>query len=327
MIFYILIYLSIIFLIYTNALTDAPNAISTLVGTKVMSFRKAAIWSAFFNVLGIIFMCFVSLSVANTITEMVSFTNKIQGLCIVFSGIIATIIFANTSMFFGIPTSETHAIVAGLTGAILATGGIEKVSIDAWSKIGIGLFFSIVGTFFITKIFYRMLKNKNSLEKNRFIQILSSLGVSFMHGAQDGQKFIGILIVFYCVMNGFVIPKEVLPEDCIWIIVVTCIIMFIGVSTGGRRIVETLGNDLTVLNRKNAVISDISTVFILLVSSINGLPVSTSHVKTVSIISSTEEKVNFDKFFDIVKAWFFTFPVCIGLAFWIMKFLMRIYMV
>ncbi len=321
MIFYILIYLSIIFLIYTNALTDAPNAISTLVGTKVLSFKRAALFSAFFNVLGIIFMSFFNLSVANTITEMVSFSNKIEGLCIVFSGIISTILFANIAMCFGIPTSETHSIVSGLTGAIIASEGLDGISVEAWKKIAIGLIFSILGTVVITKVFLKILKSNEKLEDKKGIQVLSSFGVSFMHGAQDGQKFIGILIVFYCVMNSLIVPEVVLAKDYIWIIIVTSIIMFIGVSTGGRKIVETLGTNLVDLKRKNAIISDISTIFILLLSSVNGMPVSTSHVKTVSIISATDGKVNFIKFFEIIKAWIFTFPVCMGIAYLIMKVL------
>lgn len=135
MILYILIYLSIIFLIYTNALTDAPNAISTLVGTKVLSFKKAAFVSAFFNVCGILLMTVLNLSVANTITELVQFGNGYEGICIVFSGIISTVIFSNIAIVFGIPTSETHSIVSGITGAIIALEGLASVNGDSWKKI------------------------------------------------------------------------------------------------------------------------------------------------------------------------------------------------
>ena len=154
----------IIILIFTNAITDAPNAIATLVGTKVMPFRKAANLSAIFNFIGIIVMSFINISVANCISSMVDLKDSENGMIVLLSGIISVILFALVAMKFGIPTSETHGLIAGLTGAAVAIYGWNSVSLYEWRNVLIGLGWSIVGTFVIgylvTKIFKKIISYK-----------------------------------------------------------------------------------------------------------------------------------------------------------------------
>ena len=120
----ITILLIITVLIFTNALTDAPNAIATLVGTKVMEFKKAAKLSAVFNLIGIIVMSFINFSVANCVSSMVNLNDGSLGYVVLICAIISVIIFALVALAFGIPTSETHALVAGLTGSAIAVIGL-----------------------------------------------------------------------------------------------------------------------------------------------------------------------------------------------------------
>lgn len=328
MFFYIIIFIFIIFLIYTNALTDAPNAISTVVGTKALKFKEAAFISAIFNLLGIIVMSIFNFSIADFIFSMIDMSDKILGLSIIFSAILSTIIFANIALLFGIPTSETHSLIAGITGGLLGCNKFSSVSSKEWLNIVIGLIVSIIGTYIITKIIDFILRNlikrKMKTSDKKKLQILSSSGVSFMHGAQDGQKFIGVIIAYQLLLQNRTLIQSPMAENYFWIIVLVSIVMFIGVATGGRKIVETLGNDITDLDDEDALISDFSTVVVLLFSSLNGIPISTSHVKTVSIIASTDKnkKINFGKVADIFKAWIFTFPVCIFISFICMKMLM-----
>ncbi len=330
MIFYISIFILIIFLIYTNALTDAPNAISTVVGTKVLKFKDAAFISAIFNLIGIIVMSILNFSVADFIFSMIDMSNKIQGLSIIFSAILSTIVFSNVALLFGIPTSETHSLIAGITGALIACKKIDAISIKEWEQIIIGLVISIIGTYIVTKMINIVSRKyiNNSISDNikRKLQILSSAGVSFMHGAQDGQKFIGVIIAYQMLIRNEAIVQSVSPENYFWVIVLVSVVMFVGVATGGRKIVETLGNDITELNYDDALVSDFSSIFILLISSLNGIPISTSHVKTVSIFGAVDKdkKVNFGKVSDIFKAWIYTFPICILIAYVCMKGLMFI---
>lgn len=325
-----LILIIITILIFTNALTDAPNAIATLVGAKVMEFKKAAKLSAVFNLIGIIVMSFINFSVADCISSMVNINDGINGYIVLISAMLSVIIFALIALRFGIPTSETHALTAGLTGATIAIYGIKAVNFNEWLNVIIGLIWSILGTLvvskIITKIFKKIIK-KLSENKIKSAQIISTCGISFMHGAQDGQKFIGILIIFTSLINKIQIPDVANPLNYIYIIIFTSIVMAVGVSFGGRKIVQNIGTDMVCLNMKEGLLSDITTVFTLVVASLTGLPVSTTHAKTMSIIGvgkCSGSKFNSKKVIDICKAWIFTFPVCGVLAYVLVVIIMNI---
>lgn len=316
----------IVLLIFTNGLTDAPNAIATLVGSKVMKFKKAAVISAIFNLLGIIVMSFINISVADCISSMVDLNSGKYGILGLVTAMLSVIIFALVAMQFGIPTSETHGLVAGLTGSAIALYGVSAVNFKEWGNVCIGLIWSIVGTFIlsylITKILHKPLRKVKDKLVSKF-QILGMCTMSFMHGAQDGQKFIGILIIYNYIIKGLSIPETIIPSEHIQTIIFTAIVMFIGVSIGGEKIVQNIGSNMTKLNNKQALCSDISTSLTLLVASLNGIPVSTTHVKTISIIGvgkCEKQEVSRKSIVQIIKAWVLTFPVCLILSFVLAKF-------
>ena len=127
-------------LIFTNAITDAANSISTLVGTRVMSFRKASLMSAFFEFLGVVIMSFINISIAGCISKMVSLGTgnlSIIAFCI---SMISVIIFSLWAMKVGIPTSETHGLMAGLTGSGIALNGINAINFSESDDISSKLF-------------------------------------------------------------------------------------------------------------------------------------------------------------------------------------------
>ena len=255
---------------FVNGWTDAPNAIATLVGTKTMEFKKAARLSAVFNLIGIIVMSFANFSVASCISSMVRINDGVDGYIVLVSGIVSVIIFALVALIFGIPTSETHALVAGLTGATIAVYGFNAVNLDDWKNVIIGLVWSIIGTYIISLIFSKLLKkflSKVNDEKIKKTQIINTCGMSFMHGAQDGQKFIGILIMFVCLLRKSPIPQDAIPFDYIELIVFTAVIMAIGCSFGGKKIVDNIGTDMANLNIQEGLLSDISTVITVFVAS------------------------------------------------------------
>lgn len=313
-------FITIIVLIFTNAITDAPNAIATLVGTKVMEFRKSAKMSAIFNFIGIIVMSFVNISVANCISSMVRLDDRQNGIIVLISAMIAVILFALIAMKFGIPTSETHGLISGLTGAAVAIYGWEAVRVSEWISVIIGLIWSIFGTliigWIIYKIFERIIILKNSnIEK---MQILGCCGMSFMHGAQDGQKFIGILILFFCLLRNAEIPEVVNPLKFVPIIIYTAVIMALGVSIGGKKIVDNIGSQMVELNNKQALMSDITTIITLFIASMTGMPVSTTHAKTMSIIAigkNENSKIDKSRVIGICKAWFWNFPISAGIGY------------
>lgn len=271
MFIYFFTFFIIIILILTNAITDAPNAIATLVGTKVMTFKKAAILSAIFNLLGVIFMSFINFSVADCISGIVKIKGNYDDIKILIGSMISVIVFALIAMKFGIPTSETHGLVAGLTGSAIAIYGIRGVNFAEWKNVIIGLVWSIFGTFIISFLLNKSLKkflNKVKEKNIKEIQIIGCMSMSFMHGAQDGQKFIGILIIFLSIIKGTLIPMQINPIENIWIILFVSILIFIGVSIGGKKIVQNIGSDMAKIDNKQALLTDISTAVTLLIASL-----------------------------------------------------------
>ncbi len=323
MAFYIFTFLIILLLILVNAITDAPNAIATLVGSKTLSFKKATLLSSFFNILGIIIMSYINISVANCISSMLNLNDGIYGIITLSSGMLSVIIFAFVAMRFGIPTSETHGLIAGITGASLALYSINVINWYEWKNVIIGLLWSIIGTHFITHFIIKILSKKIShlpIKLMKFYQLIGCCSMSFMHGAQDGQKFIGIIFIFSNILKSSNISIFNLESN--HIIFIVAIIMGIGISIGGKSIVENIGNNIIRMDNKKALISDISSASTLLFASLTGLPVSTTHVKTMSIVSIGKyynDKINKSNVFNIFKAWIFTFPICGIISFFFTK--------
>lgn len=130
-------FLVILILIFINGLTDATNAISTLVGTRVMSFRKACVLSAIFDILGIFVMYYINNSIVDCINNIAILPDGIRGITALSVGMISAIAFSTIAMLFGIPTSESHGLISGITGAALAIRWNKKHKL---SENGIKLF-------------------------------------------------------------------------------------------------------------------------------------------------------------------------------------------
>lgn len=217
----------------------------------------------------------------------------------------------------------------GLTGSAIAIYGISAVNPAEWINVGVGLLWSILGTFILAYIITKLLKKFLSKIQDKIIskfQVVGMCAMSFMHGAQDGQKFIGILIIYNYILKGLSVPDIIIPMEHIYTILFTAAVMFIGVSIGGEKIVQNIGSNMTNLNNKQALCSDISTSATLLIASLNGIPVSTTHVKTMSIIGvgkSEKNSVSKKSVIQIIKAWVLTFPVCLILSYILAKLFMK----
>lgn len=140
--------------------------------------------------------------------------------------------------------------------------------------------------------------------------------MSFAHGAQDGLKFIGIMKIY-----EKIVAKNQIIESRLILIVICALTMGLGVLIGGRKIVTTVGENLVKLENKDALISDITTIITLIVASLIGIPLSTTHVKTVAVMAASSKinKINKDTAKRIIIAWILTFPVCGMLSLFITK--------
>ncbi len=307
--------------IFVNGWTDAPNAIATVVGTRSMGVNKAIIMAAVCNFLGVILMTAVNSTVAMTITKMVNFGgNNEQALIALCAALFAIVIWATAAWWFGIPTSESHALIAGISGAAIALqGGMSGINGAEWMKVVYGL---LVSTFLGFGMGYgvcwltgRICRNMDRRSTRGFFQkaqVAGGAAMAFMHGAQDGQKFMGILILgVVLVGGGDTAGQFALP---IWMMLLCSVVMGVGTSVGGKKIIKSVGMDMVKMEPYQGFSADTAGALCLLCSTLFGLPVSTTHTKTIAVMGVGAVKrasaVNLAVVKDMVLTWVLTFPGC-----------------
>ncbi|MEG0307780.1 MAG: inorganic phosphate transporter [Clostridium sp.] len=322
--------------ILVNGWTDAPNAIATCVSTRAISPRSAIIMAAIFNFLGVFVMTMVNANVAQTIYNMVDFgSDPRSALIALCAALFAIVVWATTAWYFGIPTSESHALIAGISGAAIAIqGGLSGINGEQWIKVlyglmlstglGFGMGWTTVKTVeFIFKRFDR--RRTSQFFQNG--QVFGGAAMAFMHGAQDGQKFMGVFMLGIFLANGqadvtsFVIP--------VWLMVLSSLVMAIGTSIGGYKIIKAVGMDMVKLEKYQGFSADLAAAGCLLVSSVTGIPVSTTHTKTTSIMGVGAAKrissVNWGVVKEMVWTWVLTFPGCGLIGFFMAKIFIAIF--
>ncbi len=314
--------------IFVNGWTDAPNAIATCITTRCLSTRKAIIMSAVLNFLGVLIMTHINASVASTISNMVDFGNDTHTALVALSAALFSIVVYSTGASkLGIPTSESHSLIAGLTGAAIATqNGLSGVNFAEWVKVIYGLFASLFLGFALGFIICRLIALIFSWVERRkantfftYAQIGGAAAMSFMHGAQDGQKFIGVLFLAIAFSNGQSgVEGAIIP---VWLMLLCSIVMALGTSVGGEKIIKSVGMDMVKLEKYQGTSADVAASLCLLLSSLFGIPVSTTHTKTTAIMGVGAARrlsaINFSVVRDMVLTWVFTFPGC-GLISFIM---------
>ena len=307
--------------ILVNGWTDAPNAIATCVATRAMKPRNAIAMAAVFNFLGVLVMTLLSPKVAETIYNMVDFGSNAHEASIALSAaMFAIVVWAVLAWAFGIPTSESHALIAGITGSAIAMhNNLDGVNGAEWGKVLFGLVFSLVIGFAlgyaVTKLIQRLCRRMNYRKANGFFdkgQVVAAAGTAFMHGAQDGQKFMGVFLLGLALAQGNVSPGAV--NVPVWLMILCALVMACGTSIGGMKIIKSVGMDMVKLEKYQGFAADISATAGLLVCSVTGMPVSTTHAKTSAIMGVGAAKrmraVNWSVAKEMVFTWILTFPGC-----------------
>lgn len=322
--------------ILVNGWTDAPNAIATCVSTRAISVRKAIIMAAIFNFLGVLIMTSVNASVAFTIYNMVDFGGDSHlALIALCAAMAAIVIWATAAWYFGIPTSESHALIAGISGAAVAIqNSFAGINGSEWIKVLYGIVLSTILGFILgfisSKIIVLLFSNQNRLKSERFFsgaQIAGGAAMAFMHGAQDGQKFMAIFLLGAAMANGqsdasnFVVP--------LWLMILCSAVMGLGTSIGGYRIIKSVGMDMVKLKPYQGFAADFAATICLLLSSVTGIPVSTTHTKTTAIMgvgaARRMSNVNWGVVKELILTWVFTFPGCGLLGFGMAKLFLMIF--
>jgi PiT family inorganic phosphate transporter len=287
--------------------------------------------AAVFNFLGVLVMTLINAKVAATIYNMVDFGDNSQhALIALCAAMAAIVIWATAAWYFGIPTSESHALIAGISGAAVAVqGGFGGINGAEWIKVLYGIVLStllgfILG-FLTAKLTVLTFRNQNRLKTERFFsgaQVAGGASMAFMHGAQDGQKFMAIFLLGNALAQGSSSGAfEGTPP--IWLMIVVSVIMGLGTSIGGYRIIKSVGMDMVKLKPYQGFAADLSATGCLLLSSLTGIPVSTTHTKTTAIMGVGASKrlsnVNWGVVKDLVFTWICTFPGCGLLGFLMAK--------
>ncbi len=328
--------------ILVNGWTDAPNAIATCVVTRCMPVRAAILMAAAFNFLGVFIMSIINSSVAEKITKMVDFGDNYEIAVIALSAsLFAIVLWATLAWVFGIPTSESHALIAGLTGsAIAVSGGLDGVNGSEWISVIIGIGVSVILGFGLgwlvcksVSVLFRKVERRKTEVGFRWAQIFGAACMSFMHGAQDGQKFMGVIILAVFFANkadpaGMSAINA--TEDLLWLMILCSVVMGLGTMLGGKKIIKSVGMDMVKLEKYQGFSADIASSLSLLICSVTGLPVSTTHAKTTAIMGVGAVKrlsaINFGVVKEMVLTWILTFPGCGLVGFLMTKLFLLIFL-
>lgn len=307
---------------FINGFHDTANAIATSVSTRVLSPKAAVSMAAVLNMVGAL----TGTAVAKTVGAGLVEASCITQITII-SALIAAIIWDIFTWYLGLPTSSSHAILSGIVGAGIATVGTNVIIQKGVYKVLMGLIFSpligfILGFFLMLFLNWLFSRSSPSLVSNLFgrLQIISAAYMAFSHGSNDAQKTMGIItmaLVSYYNLPDFNVP--------LWVILLCAITMAFGTAAGGWKIIKTLGMRLANLRPINGFAAETSAATIIEIASRIGIPLSTTHV-----ISSTIMGVGASKRLSAVKwvvggnimlAWILTLPACTLLAWSICKVL------
>ncbi len=327
--------------ILVNGWTDAPNAIATCVVTRCLPVRAAILMAAAFNFLGVLVMSLINSSVAEKITKMVDFGDDYKIAVIALSAsLFAIVLWATLAWVFGIPTSESHALIAGLTGsAIAVSGGFGAVNGGEWISVVIGIFVSVLLGFGLgwlickgVMLAFRRVERRKTEKVFRIAQICGAAGMSFMHGAQDGQKFMGVIILAVFFANGMDpagMSEINVASELLWLMLLCSVVMGLGTMMGGKKIIKSVGMDMVKLEKYQGFSADLASSVSLLFCSVTGLPVSTTHAKTTAIMGVGAVKrlsaINFGVVKEMVLTWILTFPGCGLVGFLMTKLFLLIF--
>ena len=323
---------------YINGFHDAANAIATVVSTKVLTPRQAIALAAVFNLIGAL----MGTAVASTIGKGLVDTNVVT-MATIFSGLMGAIIWNLITWWFGLPSSSSHALIGGLCGAALASAGddwnvLHWATTDAkgaaaglWPKVVLPMITSpLVGFFggaflmFLLTICIHRLRPR--LVNNVFgkLQLVSAGLMAHSHGSNDAQKTMGIiaLALFTGTKSG---AFDDLPawasflrtpnfEIHQWVVITCAIVMAAGTAAGGWRIIRTMGHKMVKLQPVHGFAAETTAALIIHYASVLGIPLSTTHAISTSIMGVGAVKrfgaVKWTVVERILWAWVFTLPVC-----------------
>lgn len=327
---FVLVLVAALAFTYINGFHDTANAIATVVSTKVLTPRLAVAWAAIWNLAGAL----AGTAVAKTIGTGLVDTNAVT-MSVLLCALLAAIVWGLLTWWFGLPASSSHALIGGLCGATLAGSGgnwqVLRWSTGLWPKVILPMLGSPLAGFVGGMALMSLIMIAFSRMRPRLVsalfgkaQIVSAGFMGFSHGSNDAQKTMGILTLtlFKATQDGLFaglpawagflrIPTlDSVPN---WIIVTCAVTMAAGTAGGGMRIIRTMGHKLVKLQPVQGFAAETSAACVICAASALGVPVSTTHVISTSIMGVGATKrlsaVKWGVVERIVWAWVLTLPI------------------
>ena len=301
---------------YINGFHDTANAIATCVSTRALSVRAAIFMAAGLNFAG----AMISTKVAATIGKGIVDANNITQM-VVLAGVTGAIIWDLITWYYGLPSSSSHAIIGGIMGSVIAHAGTTALHWSGLKKIILALLISpVIGTalgFGFMVLIMWAFRNKAPYALNRGfrrLQVLSAAFMAFSHGTADAQKSMGVItmaLVSFGALSTFEVPT--------WVKIACAVAMALGTAAGGWRIIKTVGRDFVKLQPVHGFCVETASAGVILGASAIGMPTSTTHVITSSILgvglSKRMSAVNWGLAFRILWAWVLTIPASAFVAY------------
>lgn len=305
--------------VFVNGWTDAPGAITGVVASGVLPYKRAVTLAAAMNLLGVVAMTALCPAVADTISGLVNFAavDSAHSLAALAGAMTAIVLFAVGAWWFGIPTSESHALIAGTMGAAYALNQGAGIHLGGLMRVLAGLVLSLVLGYLLGWGAQRLFRPWETRLGDQFYvrgEVGSAALIAFFHGAQDGQKFAAVFLIADRIARGLPGGKVQLAEN--WqVVALTALVMTLGTYTGGGRIIRKVGEKMVRLDHKSALYSDLAGSISLLLTTLWGLPVSTTHTKTAAVLGVGGKTADRRVFGQMVFAWLLTFPACGALGY------------
>ena len=297
---------------FMNGFHDAANSVATIVSTRVLSPRQAVVWAAFFNFVAAFGF---GVSVAQTVGKGVIDPSAATP-AVVFAGLTAAIIWDVVTWLYGLPTSSSHALIAGFAGAAVGAVGVHVVNTAGVLKVFLFIFISpavglVIGVSMMTLVLM-LVRNATPAGVDttfRRLQLVSAAFYSLGHGTNDAQKTMGIIAVLLF-SSGYLGSQFYVP---MWVILVCHAAIALGTMFGGWRIVKTMGMRITKLQPIGGFCAETAGALTLLGTALAGIPVSTTHTITGAIVGVGATKrltaVRWGVAGSIVWAWILTIPI------------------
>lgn len=297
---------------FINGFHDAANSIATIVATEVLTPNMAVLWAAFFNAIAFLF---IQLKVAKTIGTGLILPEAIDA-HVILAALTGAIIFNLCTWYFGLPSSSSHALIGGLVGAASMSGGFGVLQWGGLLPFIISIVVSPILGMVFALLFIKLVSKCMNIfgprlfpRQGKSLQLISSALLSLSHGGNDAQKTMGIIAILLFSQH-LIGPEFHVPT---WVMISCNLVIALGTFAGGWRIVHTLGHKITQLNPIKGACVETAAAITLFSATYLGIPVSTTHTVTGSVIgagaSEGKSATNWDIIIKILWAWVFTLPV------------------